>query len=105
MSKGANLEYTCVNDLVKQAKVNYAGKEPRSVYQRLPTMRQKSEVAKKNGDDETAYILLKRWLDSVEWLKKTRDYKDSGKSIHSTNITIDQVRHYGVRYCRSDEAR
>jgi len=89
MSNGTNLEYTCVNDLVKQAKVNYAGMEPRSVYQRLPGMRQKSEAAKKNGDDEAAYILLKRWLDTVDWLKKTQNYKD-GKSIYSTNI--DQVR-------------
>ncbi|RLU22130.1 hypothetical protein DMN91_006510 [Ooceraea biroi] len=89
MPNGANLGYTCLNDLVKQARVNYAGKEPRSVYQRLPTMRQKFEVAKRNGDDETAYIFSKRWLDTVEWLKKTQDYKD-GKSI-STNMTVDQI--------------
>lgn len=91
MSNGANLRYTCVSDLVKQTKINYARKEPRSVYQRLPTMRESGEAAKKKGDDETAYMFLNRWLDTVEWLKKTQDYKDS-KSIYSTNMTIDQVR-------------
>ncbi|RLU26363.1 hypothetical protein DMN91_000157 [Ooceraea biroi] len=90
MPNGASLGYTCVNDLVKQARVNCAGKKPRSVYQRLPTMRQKSEMAKKNGDYKTAYILLKRWLDTVKWLKKTQDHKDR-KSIYSTNMTIDQI--------------
>ncbi|XP_026825618.1 uncharacterized protein LOC105281106 isoform X2 [Ooceraea biroi] len=39
MPNGANLRYTCVNDLVKQTRVNCGGKKPRSVYQRLPTMR------------------------------------------------------------------
>lgn len=91
MSNGANLRYTCVSDLVKQAKINYEKKEPRNVYQRLPAMREMSEAAKKKGDDETAYFFLKRWLDTVEWLKKTQDYKD-GKSIYSTNMTVDQVR-------------
>ncbi|XP_026827383.1 uncharacterized protein LOC113562345 isoform X2 [Ooceraea biroi] len=90
MPNGANLGYTCVNDLMKQARVNCAGKKPRSVYQRLPTMRQKFEMAKKNGDYKTAYILLKRWLDTVKWLKKTQDYKDR-KSIYSTNMTVDQT--------------
>ncbi|XP_026824829.1 uncharacterized protein LOC113561805 isoform X4 [Ooceraea biroi] len=74
----------------QQARVNCAGKKPRSVYQRLSTMRQKSEMVKKNGNDKTAYILLKRWLDTVKWLKKTQDYKDR-KSIYSTNMTVDQI--------------
>lgn len=56
-------------------------------------MRQRSEAARKEGDDETAYIFLKRWLDSVEWIKNTRDYK-TGKSIYSTNMTVDQVGSY-----------
>ncbi|RLU18415.1 hypothetical protein DMN91_008772 [Ooceraea biroi] len=84
MPKEAKLGYTCVNDLAKQARVNYAGKETRSVYQRLPTMRQKSEMAKKDDNDEPAYIPLKRRQNTVEWLKKTQDYKD-GKSIYSTS--------------------
>lgn len=89
MSNTANLKYTCVNDLIQRAKVDYVKKEPRDVYMRLSGMRQKFDTAKKDGDDETAYIMLKRWLDTVEWLKKHKDYKD-GKLI-STNITIDQV--------------
>lgn len=90
MPNAANLKYTCVNDLIKQTRITYVGKEPRSVYQRLPAMRDKSEGAKKSGDDETAYIFLKRWLDAVEWLKKTQEYKD-GKSIHSANMSVEQV--------------
>jgi len=90
MSNATNLTYTCVNDLLQKAKINFVGKEPRSVYQRLPAMRQISDQAKKDGDDETAYIFLKRWLDSVEWLRRTHN-KD-GKSAYATSMTVDQVR-------------
>ncbi|KAL6429093.1 hypothetical protein ACFW04_008107 [Cataglyphis niger] len=91
MSEVTNLrKINCVNDLVQIAKINFTGKEPHNIYARLPAMRQKSEAARKEGDDETAYIFLKRWLNSVEWIKKTRDYK-AGKSIYSTNMTVDQI--------------
>ncbi|XP_032671756.1 ubiquitin carboxyl-terminal hydrolase 8-like isoform X2 [Odontomachus brunneus] len=88
MSNTANLKYTCVNDLIQRAKVDLMKKEPRDVYMRLPGMRQKFDTAKKDGDDETAYIMLKRWLDTVEWLKK---HKDKDGKLISTNITIDQM--------------
>ncbi|XP_014467880.1 PREDICTED: ubiquitin carboxyl-terminal hydrolase 8-like [Dinoponera quadriceps] len=90
MSATVNLKYTCVNDLIQAAKVDYMKKEPRDVCLRLTGMRQKSDAAKKEGDDETAYIMLKRWLDTVEWLKRHRDYKD-GKMTYSPNITVDQI--------------
>ncbi|XP_020293462.1 uncharacterized protein LOC109859531 [Pseudomyrmex gracilis] len=90
MSNTANLKYTCIADLVKKAKVNMAGKEPRSVNSRLPTMRQKSDDLRKEGDDENAYIMLQRWLETVEWIRKTTDYKNS-KSVYSTNINTDQI--------------
>lgn len=96
MSDAVNLHkinYESINDLAEKAKINYNGKEPHNIYSRLPAMRQKSETARKQGDDETAYIFLKRWLNSVEWIKKTRVYK-AGKSIYSTNMTIDQVGNY-----------
>ncbi|XP_011065993.1 PREDICTED: ubiquitin carboxyl-terminal hydrolase 8-like isoform X3 [Acromyrmex echinatior] len=85
----SNLKYTCINDLVQKAKINYVGKEPRFVYQRLHAMRESSDLAKKEGDDERAYIFLKRWLDSVEWLK--RIHNKDGKSAYATNMTIDQI--------------
>ncbi|XP_024893330.1 ubiquitin carboxyl-terminal hydrolase 8-like, partial [Temnothorax curvispinosus] len=88
MSNTTNLTFTCVNDLLQKAKINFAGKEPRNVYQRLPAMREKSNLARKQGDEETAYIMLKRWLDSVEWLRRTR-VKD-GKS-YAANMTVDQI--------------
>ncbi|XP_071581518.1 uncharacterized protein [Temnothorax nylanderi] len=86
MSNATNLTFTCVNDLLQKGKINFAGKKPRNVYQRLPVMRKMSDLAKKQGDDEAAYIMLKRWLDSVEWLK-------DGKSVFSyaTNMTVDQI--------------
>jgi hypothetical protein len=90
MSNAMNLKFTCIKDLEQRTKVAFAGKEPRCVYQRLPTMREMSDQAKKKGDDETAYIMLKRWLDSVEWLRRARN-KD-GKSAYATSITVGQVR-------------
>ncbi|KYN02885.1 PREDICTED: ubiquitin carboxyl-terminal hydrolase 8-like [Cyphomyrmex costatus] len=89
MSNATNLMYTSINDLVQKAKINYTGKEPRNVYQRLPAMRQNSDLAKKQGDDEKAYIFLKRWLDSVEWLKRTHN-KD-GKSAYAASMTVEQI--------------
>ncbi|XP_067203764.1 ubiquitin carboxyl-terminal hydrolase 8-like isoform X2 [Linepithema humile] len=90
MSETAKMTYTCIIDLEKKAKINFVGKEPRSVYARLPDMKLKSETAKKQGDDETAYIMLKRWLNTVLWLKRTPDSKE-GKSIYTAKITLDQI--------------
>lgn len=90
MSDVENLKYGCVNELVQAARINFTGKEPHNVYSRLPAMRKKFEAARNQGDDETAYIFLRRWLNSVEWIKKSREYK-AGKSIYSTNMTVDQV--------------
>lgn len=93
MPNTGNLKYTCVNDLIQLAKVDYVKKEPRDVYTRLDKMRERSDSAKKEGNDEVTYIMLKRWLNTVEWLKRhNKDYKD-GKSLYS-NITADQVRRY-----------
>lgn len=93
MSDVANLTYRCINDLLQVAKVNFTGKEPHNIYSRLSAMRKMSEEARNQGNDEKAYIYLKRWLNSVEWIKRTRDYK-AGKSIYSTNMTVDQVGSY-----------
>ncbi|CAL1681665.1 unnamed protein product [Lasius platythorax] len=90
MSDLENLKYSCVNELVQAARINFTGKEPHNVYSRLPAMRKKFEAARNQGDDETAYIFLRRWLNSVEWIKKSREYK-AGKSIYSTNMTVDQI--------------
>lgn len=88
-SGAMKLTYTCVNDLVLKAKIDFTGKEPRSIYERLSAMRQKSDQAKKRGDFETAYIMLKRWLDSVEWLRRT--HVKNGKSVYAASMTVDQV--------------
>lgn len=85
MSDVTKLTHTCVNDLVQKAKVSFTGKEPRYVYQRLPAMREIADEAIKERDYEKAYIMLKRWLDSADWLRRTRT-KD-GK-FHAN---VDQV--------------
>ncbi|XP_028046252.2 ubiquitin carboxyl-terminal hydrolase 8 isoform X2 [Monomorium pharaonis] len=89
MSDAMNLTYTSVKDLEQKAKIVFTGKEPRWVYQRLPAMRQMSDEGRKEGNDETAYIMLKRWLNSVEWLKRARN-KD-GKTAYAASITVDQI--------------
>jgi len=86
MFNKTNLRNTCINDLVQKANINYEKKKPRSVYDRLPNMQQKFEEAKKKGDDETAYIFLKRWLDTIEWLKKPH------KGSESIHFNIDEVK-------------
>ncbi|XP_072764207.1 uncharacterized protein [Anoplolepis gracilipes] len=91
MSDVTNLgKINSINDLIQIAQITFLGKKIHNVYSRLPAMRQKSEVARKQGDDETAFIFLKRWLNAVEWIKKTRDYK-ADNSIYSTNMTVDQI--------------
>lgn len=60
------------------------------MYERLAAMRHKSDLARKQGDYEIAYIMLKRWLDSVEWLRRTP--VKNGKSVYATSMTADQVR-------------
>ncbi|XP_011690756.1 PREDICTED: ubiquitin carboxyl-terminal hydrolase 8-like isoform X2 [Wasmannia auropunctata] len=86
MSNATKLTYTCVNDLVQKAKINFAGKDPRNVHQRLSAMRQKADLARKQGDDETAFILTKRWLDAVEWLKRSHK-----STAYATSTTVDQI--------------
>lgn len=60
------------------------------MYKRLSAMREKSDEYKKQGDYEGAYILLKKWLNSVEWLRRT--HIKNGKSVYATSMTVEQVR-------------
>lgn len=90
MSDATGLTFSSINELVQKAKINFTGMEPRNVYQRLPAMRERSDLAKKHGDDETAYIMLKRWLNSVEWLR--RIHNRNGKSAYAASMTVEQVR-------------
>lgn len=80
------LQFNSMNDLIQKAKIDLVGKPPHKVYDRLPLMQKKSNEARQSGDDETAYIMLKRWLDTAEWLKRSQNYRS--KSIQSVNINI-----------------
>lgn len=59
------------------------------MYKRLSAMREKSDEYKKQGDYEGAYILLKKWLNSVEWLRRT--HIKNGKSVYATSMTVEQI--------------
>lgn len=90
MTAKVRLSYTSVTDLLQKAKVNYKGKKPFDVYKRLPDMYDLAEKARMQGDEETQYILLWRWLDSVDWLKKTPEYRDN-KTFSLRNERANQV--------------
>ncbi|XP_011861580.1 PREDICTED: ubiquitin carboxyl-terminal hydrolase 8 [Vollenhovia emeryi] len=92
MSDATRLKYTCVNDLLAKAKVSYKGIEPRYVHQRLPAMQSKADQARKERDDETAYIMLKRWLDAVEWLRRMASHVKDSKSVHSYTKNIPDAK-------------
>lgn len=90
MTSEKSLKYTGVEDLLQRAKINYKGKKPIEVYKRLPAMYKLAESAMMKRDEEEQYIMLKRWLNSVEWLKTTQEYKDDKKFILS-NMNPDQI--------------
>ncbi|XP_026666636.1 ubiquitin carboxyl-terminal hydrolase 8-like isoform X2 [Ceratina calcarata] len=87
MSSKESLQYTSVEDLLQKAKINYKEKKPVEVYKRLSAMYKLAETAKIKRDEEQQYIMLKRWLNSMEWLKTTREYKDDKKF----SVNVDQM--------------
>ncbi|XP_015429538.1 PREDICTED: ubiquitin carboxyl-terminal hydrolase 8 [Dufourea novaeangliae] len=74
--KTSPLHYTSINDLLQKTNINYKNKKPAHIYNRLPQMYNMAEDSRKNGNEEVQYIMLKRWLNSIEWLKTTHEYKD-----------------------------
>lgn len=90
MSEKKPLHYTNVKDLLQMAVINYKGKRPSDIYKRLPNMYNLAESAKKQGDEENQYIMLRRWLNCIEWLKSTQEYKDD-KTFSLTNMHVNQV--------------
>ncbi|OAD53212.1 Ubiquitin carboxyl-terminal hydrolase 8 [Eufriesea mexicana] len=90
MSEKKPLHYTNVKDLLQMAVINYKGKRPSDIYKRLPNMYNVAENAKKQGDEENQYIMLRRWLNCIEWLKNTQEYKDD-KTFSLTNMNVNQI--------------
>ena len=80
--------------LLEKAKVDLGNKKPEDVYSRLPQMKERGELAKATDENDTAFIMLKRWLSSVEWLKKTKWYRERRKQF-DTYASSDQV----IIYC------
>ncbi|KAG7197506.1 hypothetical protein KM043_007185 [Ampulex compressa] len=90
MSDTTRRRYTSIEDLLQQTKIDYKGLKPCNIYMRLPRMRELAEKARRSGDHETQYIMLKRWLDSVEWLKQTQEYRND-KSYYLANMRTNQI--------------
>lgn len=47
-----------------------------------------AENAKLQGEEEKQYIMLKRWMNCIDWLKTTREYRDDRTFL---NMHIKQV--------------
>lgn len=90
MTEKTPLRYTSIKDLLQIARINYKGKRPSDIYKRLPDMFNLAENAKIRGDEENQYIMLRRWLNCIDWLKTTQEYKDD-KTFSLTNIHVNQV--------------
>lgn len=90
MSGKVSLRYTSYKELLQKTRVDYKGKKPSDICKRLPNMYNEAQNAKLQGDEEKQYIMLRRWLDSIEWLKNTQEYKND-KTFSLTNIHVNQV--------------
>ncbi|XP_006572431.2 ubiquitin carboxyl-terminal hydrolase 8 isoform X1 [Apis mellifera] len=90
MTEKTPLRYTSIKDLLQIARINYKGKRPSDIYKRLPDMFNLAENAKIRGDEENQYIMLRRWLNCIDWLKTTQEYKDD-KTFSLTNIHVNQI--------------
>ncbi|KOC65313.1 Ubiquitin carboxyl-terminal hydrolase 8 [Habropoda laboriosa] len=90
MSEKNPLRYTSIKDLLQVATIKYKGKRPSDVYKRLPEMYNLAENARLRGDEEDQYILLRRWMNSIDWLKSTPEYKED-KILSLTNMRVNQI--------------
>lgn len=88
MSKKVSLQYSSIKDLQQKTRINYTGKKPSDIYKRLPDMYNLAENAKLQGEEEKQYIMLKRWMNCIDWLKTTREYRDDRTFL---NMHIKQV--------------
>ncbi|CAL7938989.1 unnamed protein product [Xylocopa violacea] len=90
MSEKTPMRYNSMKDLLQMARINYKGKRPSDIYKRLPEMFNLAEDARIRGDEEYQYIMLRRWLNCIEWLKSTQEYKGE-KAFSSSNMRVNQI--------------
>ncbi|XP_029038135.1 ubiquitin carboxyl-terminal hydrolase 8-like isoform X1 [Osmia bicornis bicornis] len=90
MSDRGSLRYTSIKDLLLKAAINFKDKRPSDIFKRLPEMYNLAETARIQGDKENQFIMLKRWLNCIEWLKSTQEYKD-GKTFSLSNMHFNQI--------------
>ncbi|XP_078040551.1 ubiquitin carboxyl-terminal hydrolase 8 [Augochlora pura] len=90
MTEKGTLKYTSINELLQKAKVDYRNKKPIEVSKRLPIMYNNAAENAKQGNEEDQYIMLRRWLNSVEWLKTTQEYK-TDKLYSPTHLNVNRI--------------
>ncbi|XP_071871769.1 ubiquitin carboxyl-terminal hydrolase 8 isoform X1 [Bombus fervidus] len=92
MSKKVSLQYSSIKDLQQKTRINYIGKKPSDIYKRLPDMYNLAENAKLQGEEEKQYIMLKRWMNCIDWLKTTREYRDDRTFLNMHIKQINEVK-------------
>lgn len=79
-----------VLSLISKSIIDFKNKKPRDVATRLKSMHDNGLLAKKNKKYDTAFVLLKRYLNSIEWIKTTKDYRDN-PLFYESHMPINQV--------------
>ncbi|XP_054015597.1 ubiquitin carboxyl-terminal hydrolase 8-like isoform X1 [Hylaeus anthracinus] len=79
------LKYTCILVLQQKAKVIY--RKPSIVYGKLPEIYKLAETYRAKGDEEAEYIMLQRWVNTINWLRCTPEYRNDKmlKNAHINN--------------------
>ncbi|KAF7413846.1 hypothetical protein HZH68_002335 [Vespula germanica] len=88
MSEALNLPCDTIKKLQKRAYVNYEAKSLNDIFIRLPRMYTKAHENLDSNEiekDETAFIFLTRWLNTVKWIKN-KDEKLYFQKIDSNQI-------------------
>ncbi|KAK0091362.1 hypothetical protein PV326_003335, partial [Microctonus aethiopoides] len=76
--------------LISKSIIDYKNKKPRDVATRLKSMHDNGLLDKKNKKYDSAFVLLKRYLNSIEWIKTTKDYRDN-PLFYKSHMPINQI--------------
>ncbi|KAK0162690.1 hypothetical protein PV327_006446 [Microctonus hyperodae] len=79
-----------IESLISKSIIDFKNKKPRDVAVRLKSMYEKGLLDKKNKKYDNAFIRLKKYLNSIEWIKKTKEYRDN-PSFYESYMPINQI--------------
>lgn len=65
-----------MNELWQKSTIDFKHKAPREVAKRLQRMKIEGKVASDCGEYKKAFIFLKRWLNTITWIKTTKEFKN-----------------------------